>query len=263
MRQRTKELARRANGAIATQFVSETHDHKPDVLPKGVVYSTANQRHTKNHPDAEAAALPAYHLPANVNVWNVESYVAVSSNAITRQVVFVPNRELWESIGRPGRVDVSGSPETGYVIAWGDRYTCQVAGAKRQPRIYVTASRVSLPAEGRARHVLRACSRGGQIEIEQPHRLWVAGDPAFDPSEEVRRDPRSGALCKVPPPTTPQPRARPPGLPIPTPTDFLKAELKAAIDKVVELKGELERKTGLRFRIVTSAQGGVALKLEV
>ncbi len=261
MRQRSKALAKRANGAIATQFVSETHDHKPDVLPKGVVYSTANQRHTHRYPDSEAAALPARHIPANVNVWNVESYVAVSTHVATRQVVFVPNRELWESIGRPARVDVSGNPDTGYVIAWGDRYTCQSGTGKRQPRIYVTASRVGLPAETRDRHVLRACSRDGQIEIDKPHPLWIAGDPAF--VQDIRRDPRSGALSKAPPPTTPQPKARPPGLPVPSPTDFLKAELKAAIDKVVELKGELERKTGLRFRIVTNAQGGVALKLEV
>lgn len=269
---RQQELTKRANGVAATQYVSETHDHKPDARgapPPGISYSTNGGRHTRNHPEAALAAPPARHIPASVNIWNVESFVSMRINDLTKQAVLRLNRELWESIGRPLRVNVTGSPDKGFVIAWGERFSCQVEkgrySTKRSPHIFVTATHIGLPVEARGPHVIRACSRGGQIEIAAPHPLWLAGDPAFVEEVRTTRDPRSGVviIAKRPGPTTPVPKERPAALPAPTAVDLLKATLKGALANVAELKAELERRTGLRFKFVGNSKGGLDIKIDM
>jgi len=209
-------------------------------------------------------------MPDKVEVWNVEARcsVAVHSSNSIHQVRFSLERELWESIGRPPRVSIAGDPKGGFKITWGGAYAVQHR-ATGAVFIYSKPGSLGLPNQTRGAHVLKARSREGTIVIEPPHPLWLANDPAFH-FEGLTRTGRPAAkpamtkvepAAPVPPPpeptprgvTSPAPKARP-DLPVVTRVDELKARLRDLLASVVVTKAELERATGLKFKL--TSKGG-------
>lgn len=285
---KTSHVEGRANGhgiKIPMQYVSETHNHKPDAptrvtkpAPKSGKYSTAGFEHTRNHPEAQPPkSAPARTIPKEVTIWNVESRVSVNVMGHTKQAVFRLKRELWESIGRPSRVNISGNPTKGFRIEWGDDYTCQSNSLGRGlVTISGNVSKVALAPDSRTSIVLRACSRNGVVEIDPPHPLWLAGDPAFVQEGDLRTEPKkpegrrlsanpqNGTVApRAPSPTVPLAKVRPADMPMPTDTDLMKAALKETMERATRLKTELEIKTGLKFKFIGNGKGGLDVKIEM
>jgi hypothetical protein len=269
---RTNDVEQRAKRTVPVQCVSDTgHKDAPIAV---TAYSTAGRRHQTRYP--APPGLPAMSpIPESVETWNVEAHasLAIRSSSNNCQVSFALQRELWESIGRPRRVSVAGDATKGFTITWGGAYAIQSVKASGSVFVLVSPKAIGLPREPRNAHLIRARSRVGVIEIDPPHPLWLANDPAFRSSglnavarragRRLAANPQSGAVAAKPVPaqsvTAPPPKPRPADLPEPTRVELLKAELKQKLAAAMDAKTRLEQATGLKLKL--TAKGGFIVEM--
>jgi len=271
---RTSDVEQRAKRTVPVQCVSDT-GHK-DAPVAVTAYSTAGRRHQARYP--APPGLPAMSpMPDSVETWNVEAHasLAIRASGNNCQASFGLQRELWESIGRPLRVSVAGDPSKGFTITWGGAYAVQSVKPSHSVFILVSPKAIGLPREPRNAHLIRARSRVGVIEIDPPHPLWLANDPAFQsaglnevahrPGKRLAANPQSGALAAkpatkpIPSAIAPLPKPRPAELPEPTRVELLKAELKQKLAAAMDAKARLEQATGLKLKL--TAKGGFIVEM--
>lgn len=269
----------RANHRATKQFFSETHNHKPVARPglntkDEMVYSTAHVEHVRNHgPKVESAV-----KTKPVNTWNVSKLAAFRSvGGKTPQTIIRVQRELWESIGRPARVDILGDLVSGITIKPGNQVASRyVSGKRGHVTFQVYTPKLKIDTIARSTVLVKASSRAGEIMLDLPHPLWIAGDPAFEsthkalPAEKAKEVhlPAINGTTKINGKTngngkhlTPLPIAQahigtapvakqgPADNPVPTKVELLKAELKHRLDAVKHAKEALEQATGLKLKI--------------
>lgn len=157
----------------------------------------------KSDDSGQSVPAPAPLPPPQPNAFDDRIALHITDGAVFQLTFQIP-KTLWEQIGRPPRVDVTGLPAEGYQIRPGQKYKVQNADmsaeSKRALRIQATCKSLGLPSQMQPRVILHAKVPKGKdcfIQLDAVPPEWLGFDQAFEDQrklDEAAAPPETGVV---------------------------------------------------------------------